>query len=144
MAKKYEVNGMVRMTARIMTRLIGWGVLMPHYYVLTVQGRKTAKPYSLPVQLIEREGQRWLVSPYGETSWVKNARPAGEVRLSRGAESRVFRIRELGPRESAPILREYLARQAVVRPYFNVSTDSALNAFEAEAPRHPVFLLEPK
>jgi hypothetical protein len=31
----------------------------------------------------------------------------------------------------------------VVRPFFDVSPDSPLEAFGAEAPRHPVFRIEP-
>jgi len=41
------------------------------------------------------------------------------------------------------VLRTYLSRVRVVRPFFDVAPDSALEAFAAEAARHPVFLIEP-
>lgn len=97
-------------------------------------------PYSTPVRLIEN-GERWLVAPYGEVGWVRNARAAGEVRLSRARRSESLRIEEVGPERAAPVLREYLRRVPIVRPYFDVSPDSLAEEFETEAPRHPVFRL---
>jgi hypothetical protein len=29
--------------------------------------------YSTPITLVEASGQRWLVAPYGEVAWVRNA-----------------------------------------------------------------------
>jgi hypothetical protein len=96
----------------------------------------------MPVTLVERDNQRWLVSPYGESNWVKNARVAGEVTLFRGGKTETLKIQELPPEESAPILKEYITSEGIVRPYFDVQPDSSLADFEAEAHRHPVFLLE--
>jgi deazaflavin-dependent oxidoreductase (nitroreductase family) len=141
MAKQYEVNSMVRFVNRIMIRLNRWGIAAPNSYVLTVRGRKTGKAYAAPVLLVEENGQRWLVSPYGEVSWVRNARAAGEVTLSRQGRSETLKIREADPQESAPILKHYINREKIVRPYFDVPSNAPLEAFAAEAPRHPVFQL---
>jgi deazaflavin-dependent oxidoreductase (nitroreductase family) len=141
-AKKYRVNDTVRFVNRIMVGLNRWNISPPHTYVLTVRGRNSGRPYSLPVRLIERDGKRWLVAPYGEVEWVKNARAVGEVSLSRGKITGFYEVHPLGPRESAPILKEYINRVEIVRPYFDTQPESSLEAFEAEAPRHPVFLLE--
>jgi deazaflavin-dependent oxidoreductase (nitroreductase family) len=141
MSKQYQVNSTVRFVNRVMIRLNRWGIAAPNSYVLTVHGRKTGKTYTAPVLLVEDNGQRWLVSPYGEVSWVRNARAAGEVTLSRQGRSETFKIRESNPQESAPILKHYITRESIVRPYFDVQPDSPLEAFIAEAPRHPVFQL---
>jgi len=141
MSKQYQVNSMVRFVNRVMIRLNRWGIAAPNSYVLTVHGRKTGKTYAAPVLLVEDNGQRWLVSPYGEVSWVRNARAAGEVTLSRQGRSETLKIREATPQESAPILKHYITRESIVRPYFDVQPDSPLEAFVAEAPRHPVFRL---
>ncbi len=53
--------------------------------LLRVRGRKTGLPRTTPVSLIEHEGRRWLVAPYGEVGWVRNARAAGEAELLRGS-----------------------------------------------------------
>ena len=141
MAKQYQVNSMVRLANRMMIRLNQWGIAAPNSYVLTVRGRKTGKTYSVPVLLVEDNRQRWLVAPYGEVSWVRNARVAGEVTLSRKGQAEILKIREVNPQESAPILKQYITREKIVRPYFDVVPDASLEAFAAEAPRHPVFQL---
>ena len=102
MAKKYQVNGIVRFVNRITARLIGWNIAPPRSYLLTVRGRRTGKIYSAPVSLVERDGERWLVSPYCEDNWVKNARATGEVGLSQGGKTETLKILELNPPESAP------------------------------------------
>ncbi len=141
MSKQYQVNSMVRLTNRLTIRLNQWGIAAPNSYVLTVRGRRTGKAYSAPVLPVEENGQRWLVAPYGDVSWVRNARASGEVTLSRGGRSETLKIREANPQESAPILKKYLTRESMVRPYFDVQPDASLEAFAAEAPRHPVFQL---
>jgi hypothetical protein len=72
---------------------------------------------------------------------VRNARAAGQLTLSRGARSETLSIRELTAAEAAPVLQRYVTRVPITRPYFDARPDSPLAAFEAEAPRHPVFVL---
>lgn len=144
MVKKYEVTGTVLFYNRLAGLLARLGLGPDKWHILTVRGRKTGRLYSTPVSLVEEGGKRWLVSPYGEVSWVKNARAAGEVSLSRGGKSETVRLIELAPQESAPVLKQYLARESFPRPYFDVPPDASLDAFVLEAPRHPVFRLIPK
>ena len=81
---------------RLWRRLINWmigvllrlGVSPPHTYLLTVRGRKSGHPYSTPVTLVEEAGKRWLVAPYGEVGWVRNARAAEQVTLTRVGDLR--------------------------------------------------------
>jgi deazaflavin-dependent oxidoreductase (nitroreductase family) len=108
-------------------------------HVLTAPGRKTGRPRSTPVQLLFLDGERWLVAPYGEGDWVKNARAAGAVELTRARKTERVRVDEVGPAAAAPVLREYLRRTPIVRPYFDATAASPLEAFAAEATRHPVF-----
>jgi deazaflavin-dependent oxidoreductase (nitroreductase family) len=111
-------------------------------HILTVVGRKTGRRYSTPVQLVFHNGQRWLVAPYGERPWVRNARAAGSVELTRARRTERLRIEEVDAETAAPILREYVRKTPVTKPYFDASVDSPLEEFAAEAPRHPVFRLE--
>jgi hypothetical protein len=92
--------------------------------------------------ILVEDGERWLVAPYGEVSWVLNARAAGQATLSRGRHREEIKVSEVGPKESAPVLREYLRQVSVVRPFFDVTPDSPLEPFVAEAGRHPVFRIE--
>jgi len=123
-----------------MTALVRRGLGGRHTYILTVRGRKTGREYSTPVVLVE-ESERFLVSPYGDVGWVRNARAAGEIELRRARTSERLRAEELPSDQAAPVLLNYLRRAPVVRPFFDVTTKSPLAAFEAEAPRHPVFRL---
>ena len=142
MAKTYRVTPFIRFVNRMMARMIRWNIAPPHTYLLTVRGRKTGKPYSTPVMLVEEDDQRWLVAPYGEVGWLKNARAVGEVTLFRHGKTETVRIQPVGAEASALVLKRYITLEGIVRPYFDVQPDSPIEAFVAEAPRHPVFLLE--
>jgi deazaflavin-dependent oxidoreductase (nitroreductase family) len=108
-------------------------------HVLTVVGRKSGRRYSTPVQLVFSDGERWLVAPYGVRSWVRNARAAGAVELTRALRTERARVEEVDAQTAAPILREYLRKTPVTKPYFDASADSPLEEFAAEAKLHPVF-----
>ena len=111
-------------------------------YLLTVVGRRSGTPHTTPVTLVEGDdGRRWLVAPYGAVGWVLNARAAGKVKLQRGRRSEDLEIDEVGADEAADVLRTYLRAGRVVRPFFDVTPDSPLDEFAAEASRHPVFRL---
>jgi deazaflavin-dependent oxidoreductase (nitroreductase family) len=128
------VNLLVRPLARL-------GLTGPRTHLLTVPGRASGRPWSTPVSIVQMGGERWLVAPYGERNWVKNARAAGRVELRRGRRRERLRVEELEPAAAVPVLREYYRRGRVTRPFFSVSLDSPDKAWLAEAPRHPVFRL---
>jgi len=70
---------------------------------------------------------------------VRNARAAGRVTLSRGRHTETVAIVELGPEEAAPVLKQYMTEIPITRPFFDAKLDAPLEAFVAEARRHPVF-----
>jgi deazaflavin-dependent oxidoreductase (nitroreductase family) len=128
------LNAIVRPLARL-------GLTGPRTYVLTVAGRKTGKPWSTPVSIVRDGERRWLVAPYGDRNWVKNARAAGRVELRRGRSDERLAVRELPPDEAVPVLREYHRLGRVTRPFFEVTQESSEAEWLAEASRHPVFEL---
>ena len=89
-------------------------------------------------------GQRWLVAGYGPANWVRNARAAGEVTLSRGGHQARYAIAEPTPDEAVPVLRKYLTDIRVTRPYFDATPSSPDSELEAELLRHPLLRLIPK
>ncbi len=139
MLQTHRVNFQVRLINRLMRALIRQSLGPKQRHMLTVQGRKSGKLYSTPVSLVEDASGRWLVAPYGEVSWLRNARAAGRVTLTRGQHSETVSIIEVGPKESARVLRKYVALEPITQPYFDARADSPLAAFEVEASRHPVF-----
>jgi deazaflavin-dependent oxidoreductase (nitroreductase family) len=127
-------NGLVRM-------LLPVGLGPRSTYLLTVTGRRSGAPRSTPVTLVEEGGRRWLVAPYGEVAWVHNLRASGKAMLSRGAHTETVSVREVSADDAAPVLKLYVTRVPITRPYFDVKPESDLAAFRAEAPRHPVFAI---
>jgi deazaflavin-dependent oxidoreductase (nitroreductase family) len=117
--------------------------LVPSTYLLTTSGRKTGRPLTHPVTVVEQEGRRWLVAPYGAVSWVHNARAAGRVTLGRRGDRRDYRVREVSAEEAGPVLKRYVGVATATRPYFAADKDSPVEDFVAEADRHPVFELIP-
>jgi deazaflavin-dependent oxidoreductase (nitroreductase family) len=141
MASTYRLTPSRRAANRLVRLLLKLGLMPGPTYLLTVPGRRTGRPLSTPVTLVEQGGARWLVAPYGDVAWVRSARAAGQITLSRGRRSETVPIRELGPADAAPVLQRYITRVPITRPYFDARPDSPLSDFISEAPRHPVFAL---
>jgi hypothetical protein len=93
---------------------------------------------------METGGQRWLVAGYGPANWVRNARAAGEVTLSRGGHQRRYAIAEPAPAEAVPVLRKYMTDIRVTRRNFDAKPASPDSQNEAELDRHQVLRLIPK
>jgi deazaflavin-dependent oxidoreductase (nitroreductase family) len=126
---------------RLVAPLARLGLAGKRLHILTVRGRTSGRSYSTPVMLVIDSDRRWLVAPYGEREWVKNARAAGEVELTRARRTTRHAVEELGPADAAPVLRAYLRTTPIVKRFFESAADAPLEAFAAEAYRHPVFRL---
>src|SRR5712691_8368843 len=101
-----------RLFGRLLAALVWLWLIRGHFYVLEVRGRKSGRTISLPVDLLELNGRRYLVCARGNSNWVRNARAAGEVVLARALRRRRYRVRELPPGRRPPILKAYLERYA--------------------------------
>jgi len=128
------LNALVRPLARL-------GLAGPRTHLLTVPGRTTGRLWSTPVSVVEYDGARWLVAPYGERNWVRNARAAGWVELRRGRRRERVELAEVLPDAAVPVLRRYWTRTRLTRPFFDVTGTSTDEQWLAEAARHPVFRL---
>src|SRR5579859_1135852 len=126
--------------------LVGPGLIIGSYpmYLLTVRGRKSGLPRTIPVALIERNGKRYVGSPFGIVDWVRNLRASREAVLTRRRRSETVSARELPPGEATIILQEEIkAGNPFIRSY-GVTIDSSPEEFERALLTHPVFLLEKK
>jgi hypothetical protein len=92
MAWVYRLGLWRRLVHRMIGFLLPVGASPPCTYLLTVSGRKSGYPYSVPVILVEEGGKRWLVAPYSEVGWVRNVRAAKQGILSRGRRFETVRI----------------------------------------------------
>jgi deazaflavin-dependent oxidoreductase (nitroreductase family) len=127
-------------------KLVGPFILFGKYpmYLLTVRGRKSGQPRTVALAIIERNGKRYVGSPYGIVAWVRNLRAAGEAILTRGRRSETVNARELPPEEAALVLREDVKGGNPFSRYFGVTADSSLEEFERAVVSHPLFVLESK
>jgi hypothetical protein len=144
-AASYVSPGAVdRVFGRALAFLVRIGLVRGHFYVLEVRGRSSGRIISLPVDLLEVDGRRYLVCARGNSNWVRNARAAGEVVLVRALRRRRYAVRELPAEARPPILKAYLDRFAAeVQRFFPVPKGSPEDAFNELAPRYPVFELQP-
>lgn len=141
MAKTYRIGIGTRIINWTFRRLTGLGIGASYRHILTVPGRKTGRPHSTPVDVMEHAGSRWLVAGYGPANWVANARAAREVTLSRGGRSEKFAVADADPADAVAVLRRYMRQVRVTRGYFDARPDSPDEAIAAELPRHPVLRL---
>ena len=93
--------------------------------------------------MVEHDGLRWLVAPYGAVSWVHNARAAGQVQLTRRRDTRDWAIREVGGQEAGPVLQRYVQIASATRQHFQSDRNDPVESLIAEAGQHPVFELTP-
>jgi deazaflavin-dependent oxidoreductase (nitroreductase family) len=125
-------------------RFVSWlaslGVTSSDTVTLEVKGRRSGRVRSNPVTWVEHDGERYLVSPRGESEWVRNVRAAGgDAEIRHRGRQRV-RLEEVPAEERAPIIKAYLEKTATAtRQHFGVDPKAELAEFEAVAARHPVF-----
>ena len=131
-----------RSFGRVLTSLIRFGLIRGHFYVLEVQGRRSGRTISLPVDLLDLDGRRFLVCARGESNWVRNVRAARHVVLARAMHRDHYAAEELPPAMRPPVLKAYLDRFATeVQRFFPVPKGSPVEAFGDLAVRYPVFEL---
>jgi len=125
----------------VVAKLTKLGVSVWGSRVLTVVGRKSGEPRSVPVNLLTVDGVRYLVAPRGETQWVRNLRAAGQGTLRVGRRVETFTFRELAHDEKPGILRAYLKRwKFEVGVFFEgVDAKASDEKLREIAPGYPIF-----
>jgi deazaflavin-dependent oxidoreductase (nitroreductase family) len=113
--------------------------------MLYVRGRTSGQWRSTPVNLLTHDGARYLVSPRGETQWVRNLRAAGQGELRLGRQIEGFTATEIPDGDKPAVLRAYLQRwRFEVGAFFDgVGPDAQDEELRRIAPKHPAFRLTP-
>jgi deazaflavin-dependent oxidoreductase (nitroreductase family) len=134
-------------TARAANALIGWlaelGISISGTKALRVRGRKTGKLRGVVVNVLRVDGVDYLVSPRGNTQWVRNVRAAGVVDMGPRWHRRRVRITEVADAAKADLLKRYLDRWywEVKGHIGGLTPDSGDDELHAAAPSIPVFAL---
>jgi deazaflavin-dependent oxidoreductase (nitroreductase family) len=143
MAAHYRAPGWFtrNVSNRVVEFLTRHGISVLGSRVLAVKGRTSGVWRTVPVNLLDLDGRRYLVSPRGETQWVRNLRAAGDGELRVGRRTEAFRGRELSEDEKPPVLRAYLKRwKFEIGAFFEgVGPDSSDEELRAIGVRHPAF-----
>ena len=138
------------LSRRILNRIVRYWIqlgLPPRKYpILIVKGRVSGRLHSTPVSVVQINEHRWLVAPYGQRNWVKNARVAGQITLSRGGHSEDLTVEEeFDSNLSGPVLKHYFDQERFTRRFFDAKPGAPNETFAAEAHCHPVFrILRPE
>ena len=137
MAKKYEVT-------RNVNRLMSWAARrgMGKTQLMTTTGRKSGQRREVPVSPLELDGIEYVVSPYGEVSWVLNVRANPSVTLRHGSKERQLRLEEITGPAAASAAAAYYKRESFARPYMDVPENPTEADFAAKSSLFPVFRVD--
>jgi deazaflavin-dependent oxidoreductase (nitroreductase family) len=119
------------LTSRVLNPLLMRLGMIP---TLAVRGRTSGEWRTVPVNVLELDGQRYLVAPRGDTQWVRNLRATGRGELRWRGRVEPFRATEISDNEKPRLVETYLGRWGYqVKGYFKALPNPA---------DHPVFRIE--
>jgi deazaflavin-dependent oxidoreductase (nitroreductase family) len=78
--------------------------------LLSVPGRVTGQWRSVPVAVLERDGEEYLLAAYGDTEWSRNLRASGAGRLTRRGRVEHFTAVEVPAGQLPSLVEDYLAQ----------------------------------
>jgi deazaflavin-dependent oxidoreductase (nitroreductase family) len=134
MAKEYQVT-------RNVNRLMSWAARrgMGKTQLMTTTGRKSGHKREVPISPLVLDGTEYVVSPYGEVSWVHNVRANPKVTLRHGSNERQVRLEEITGSTAASAAAAYYERESFARPYMDVPENPTTTDFAAKSALFPVF-----
>ena len=127
-----------------MNSFLGWiaarGIGPKRLVRLEHRGRVSGGVRSTAVIWTQLDGQRFLVSPRGETQWVRNVRAdGGRAVLRRGGNSETVRLEEIPVERRATIIKQYVAENKIVKGEFGIEPDDPIDQYKGIAANHPTF-----
>jgi deazaflavin-dependent oxidoreductase (nitroreductase family) len=118
--------------------------------LVTVRGRKTGTPRTLPIAVAVIDGHRYVIGAYGDVQWVRNLRATGEASVREKGRDVPYRSHELNRAEAEDffgrIIPAYIGRfpwfgRAFARLLFGMVGPEVLNDPARAAETRPVFEL---
>lgn len=85
--------------------------------LVTIRGRSSGQPRTLPLAVVEFSGRRFVWSPWGEVHWVRNLRAAGHASISLHGRQEDFYATELDLPQRIGFFRDVLAPLARSIPF---------------------------
>lgn len=141
---------LIRLSNPLANRLLRLGMPMGPNSLVTIRGRSSGLPRSMPIAVMEMDGRRWVIGAYGDVQWTRNLRAAGEADIKLDGRTVHVRATELDPPAAERFFGETLptyirrfpaAGRLFARVFFRlVSPDITRDSHKAAA-THPVFEL---
>ncbi|MFJ9154224.1 nitroreductase family deazaflavin-dependent oxidoreductase [Streptomyces sp. NPDC102270] len=100
---------------------------------LTVKGRRSGRERTVPVAVLDHEGERYLVSYRGLSDWALNLRTTSEGRLSNRGRAEDITVEEVPEADRPPLLAAYRER------YSGMPTVTGVLDALPDPADHPVF-----
>ena len=124
------------------------GIPMGPNVLMTITGRTSGLPRTVPVAILRAEGREVVFSPFGEVAWVHNLRAAGRAEIRHGRSRRQVAAVQLPPDEAAGYLEvglgEFIGAPVIgpmVAGWYGITRASTSADYAAAARRHPAFAL---
>ncbi|OBK84082.1 nitroreductase/quinone reductase family protein [Mycolicibacter heraklionensis] len=127
----------------LIRKLAEAGVSIAGTRAISVRGRKSGKRRGVVINLLTVDGVDYLVSPRGNTEWVRNVRAAGEIEVGPRWRPRPAQVIEVPDDDKPEVLRRYLQRWYwQVKGYVaGLTPDSSDDELRVAAASFPVFSL---
>ncbi len=102
----------VALLSPVLKRLLQAGVPLGPNALVTIRGRVSGEPRTVPLAILEVDGRRWVWSPWGDVNWVRNLRAARRATVRVRGTSEEVLATELDALERVAFFRDVLAPYA--------------------------------
>ncbi len=146
-----QAPAFVRLSNPLANALLRVGMPMGPNTLVTIRGRTTGQPRSMPLSVMEMDGRRWIIGAYGDVNWTRNLRAAGEAEIQVGGRNVRVRATELGPAAAQRFFtgtlpgyvgRFSLAGRVFAKVFFRLAAPDIISDPRGAATAHPVFELQ--
>jgi deazaflavin-dependent oxidoreductase (nitroreductase family) len=147
---RLPVPGLVTRLNPLILRLLRLGMPMGPNTLMTVRGRKTGEPRTVPVAILRAEGREFVFAAFGEVPWVHNLRAAGSATIGAGRRGRRVQAVEVDTAIAARVLEVGLrpvlkvpVMGTMIAGWYGIDRHSTADDYREAARRHPAFELTP-
>ena len=144
------VPGFVDRSRALVTRLLRLGLPMGPNVLMTITGRKSGQPRTVPVAILKADGREFVFAAFGETAWVHNLRAARAATIHRGRRRHEVRAVEVDETTAAHALEVGLRSVMrvprigpMIAGWYGIDRRSTAADFAESARHHPAFELLP-
>jgi deazaflavin-dependent oxidoreductase (nitroreductase family) len=145
-----RVPALIRLSNPLANALLRVGMPMGPNSLVTIRGRTSGRPISMPIAVMEMDDRRWVIGAYGDVQWTRNLRAAGEADVEVHGRTVHVAATELQGDEAEQFFGETLptyvrrfppAGRLFARVFFRIIDREITTDPRRAAAKHPVFEL---